>query len=257
MKTIKLLFVSLGLAAFALAQGPAGPNVSLRSGTVAATSLVCNDASVGSVYTVSTAAGLTNICQQTSAGVYAWVPLQNSSTSGGGTLVVASGKTATISNSLTFAGTDGVTETFPSTSATIARTDAANTFTGVQTLSSAPVLSTSTLTSGAGTITFPTASITVPGTIFTECGASNSCASPSTQSSVMKVAHGIVAFSAATTASVTGITPAFTATTSYTCSIYNPSHNYTWNFTTQTTTGFTLTAGTSNSDSWSWTCVGY
>lgn len=49
------------------------------------------------------------------------------------TLAVADGKTLTSSNTLTLAGTDGTTETFPATSATIARTDAAQTFTGVQT----------------------------------------------------------------------------------------------------------------------------
>ena len=53
----------------------------------------------------------------------------------------ASGKVGTFSNTLTLAGTDGTTMTFPSTSATIARTDAANTFTGVQTMT-APVMST-------------------------------------------------------------------------------------------------------------------
>lgn len=49
------------------------------------------------------------------------------------TLAVADGKTATISNSLTLAGTDTTTMTFPSTSATIARTDAAQSFSGTQT----------------------------------------------------------------------------------------------------------------------------
>lgn len=73
-------------------------------------------------------------------------------------LTVASGKTLTANNSLTLAGTDSTTMTFPTTSATIARTDAAQTFTGVQTFSSAPVLSTNTLTtSGAFTITVPNA----------------------------------------------------------------------------------------------------
>src|SRR6185369_17074740 len=48
--------------------------------------------------------------------------------------LVASGKVLTVSNTLTLAGTDGTTMTFPSTSATIARTDAANTFTGTQTV---------------------------------------------------------------------------------------------------------------------------
>ncbi len=51
-----------------------------------------------------------------------------------GTLTIASGKTLTDNNSLTLAGTDGTTMTFPSTSASIARTDAAQTFTGNQTI---------------------------------------------------------------------------------------------------------------------------
>lgn len=57
-------------------------------------------------------------------------------------LSVVSGKTLTVNNILTIAGTDSTTMTFPSTSATIARTDAANTFTGVQTMT-APVFDTS------------------------------------------------------------------------------------------------------------------
>jgi len=48
--------------------------------------------------------------------------------------VVTSGKKLSASNSLTLVGTDGITITFPSTSATMARTDAANTFTGIQTI---------------------------------------------------------------------------------------------------------------------------
>ncbi len=51
-----------------------------------------------------------------------------------GTLTIANGKTFTVSNTLTLAGTDGTTMTFPATSATLARTDAANTFTGIQTV---------------------------------------------------------------------------------------------------------------------------
>jgi hypothetical protein len=46
---------------------------------------------------------------------------------------VASGKTPTVNNSITLNGTDGKTYTFPTTDATIARTDAAQTFTGTQT----------------------------------------------------------------------------------------------------------------------------
>lgn len=50
------------------------------------------------------------------------------------TLTIANNKTVTVNNTLTLAGTDSTTMTFPATSATIARTDAANTFTGVQTM---------------------------------------------------------------------------------------------------------------------------
>lgn len=75
-----------------------------------------------------------------------------------GTAAIASGKTLTVSNSLTLAGTDSTTMTFPGTSATIARTDAANTFTGVQTMTSAalttPVITTSmTLANGTSPTT--------------------------------------------------------------------------------------------------------
>lgn len=53
----------------------------------------------------------------------------------GATLTIAEGKTLAVNNSLTFAGTDGTTITLPSTSATLARTDAAQTFAGTQTFS--------------------------------------------------------------------------------------------------------------------------
>jgi hypothetical protein len=65
----------------------------------------------------------------------------NTITTGTGTLTIAAGKTLTVSNTLTLAGIDGTTMIFPSTSANIARTDAAQTFTGVQTFSSLPTFS--------------------------------------------------------------------------------------------------------------------
>lgn len=84
------------------------------------------------------------------------------------TLVIADGKTLTasnsitiagvdskaltVNNSLTLAGTDATTMTFPSTSATIARTDAANTFTGHQTIEGV----TSTGATGTGNMVFAT-----------------------------------------------------------------------------------------------------
>ena len=51
------------------------------------------------------------------------------------TLAIADGKTHTVNNSIALSGTDSTTMTFPATSATIARTDAAQTFTGAQTFS--------------------------------------------------------------------------------------------------------------------------
>ena len=52
-----------------------------------------------------------------------------------GTFTLTNGKTFAVTNGLTLSGTDSTTMTFPSTSATIARTDAANTFTGDQSFS--------------------------------------------------------------------------------------------------------------------------
>lgn len=69
----------------------------------------------------------------------------NTFTTGTGVLTIAASKTATFSNTLTLAGTDSTTMTFPSTTATIARTDAANTFTGAST-ASAWVLTSPTIT---------------------------------------------------------------------------------------------------------------
>lgn len=69
----------------------------------------------------------------------------NTITSGTGVLTLGAGKTLTISNTLTLAGTDSTVMTFPTTTATIARTDAANTFTGAST-ASAWVLTSPTIT---------------------------------------------------------------------------------------------------------------
>lgn len=66
----------------------------------------------------------------------------------GATLTIADGKTLTANNSLTLVGTDSTTLTFPTTSATIARTDAAQTFTGVQTFGT-PIATASVATMSA------------------------------------------------------------------------------------------------------------
>ena len=91
------------------------------------------------------------------------------------TLTIADGKTLTANNSVTFAGTDATTMTFPSTSASIARTDAAQTFTGTQTFAGAVVGSVQAL-SGPGAV-----NITTLTTTFTSTGAGNA----------LTLAHGV------------------------------------------------------------------
>jgi hypothetical protein len=83
------------------------------------------------------------------------------------TLAVADGKTFTVSHSLTLAGTDTTTMTFPATSATIARTDAAQTFTGSQTFSNAVIGAVQAL-SGPGAV-----NITTLTTAFTSTATGN------------------------------------------------------------------------------------
>jgi hypothetical protein len=82
----------------------------------------------------------------------------NTFTTGTYTLTGQAGKTLTFNGSITLTGTDAQTYTFPTTTATIARTDAAQTFTGVQTFSSAPVIGSITNT---GLLTLPTVAGTV------------------------------------------------------------------------------------------------
>lgn len=90
----------------------------------------------------------------------------NTFTTGTGVLTIAASKTLTVNNSIALTGTDSTTMTFPTTNATIARTDAAQTFTGIQTFSSAMVLSTGTVTVSGNTITYPGAA----GTLATLAG---------------------------------------------------------------------------------------
>jgi len=100
----------------------------------------------------------------------------NTFTTGTGTLTLGAGKTLTVNNTITFAGTDATVMTFPTTTATIARTDAAQTFTGVQTMTS-PAITTS-ITTGSTSFTAwagATTLLTIGGT-----GASASLFAPST-----------------------------------------------------------------------------
>lgn len=71
------------------------------------------------------------------------------------TLTVANTKVFTVNNSITISGTDSTTMTFPSTSATIARTDAAQTFTGAQTFSNAVIYTNNAITASGNAATVP------------------------------------------------------------------------------------------------------
>jgi hypothetical protein len=83
----------------------------------------------------------------------------NTFTAGTGVLTIAAAKTLTASNSLTLAGTDGTTLTFPATSATIARTDAGQTFTGTNAFGvlTATSINGNTFTTGTGVLTIAAA----------------------------------------------------------------------------------------------------
>lgn len=65
------------------------------------------------------------------------------------TLAGVDAKTLTVNNSLTLAGTDATVMTFPTTSASVARTDAAQTFTGDQTYSGSQIVAGLRATSAA------------------------------------------------------------------------------------------------------------
>jgi len=273
MKKLLTLFI-LG-AAIAAAQS--SPAFGVFQGLAAPTSRPCFDsANVGSIYTQIAPNGLTFACQQNGAsslgaGAFSWVPVAvQASTGTSGTITVAAGKAAAISNSLTFAGTDSTTMTFPTTSATIARTDAANTFTGTQTVGAlvATTVNGNTITTGTGTLTlgtgatatFPATSITVPGTIVNNCGTANAC-SNTVISATSKIVVGVTAVlngASPAIATVTGM-PAFTSASSYVCtanvnSASASTHVLAINYVSSSSVTFTAANG--SSDTVSYICVG-
>ena len=79
------------------------------------------------------------------------------------TLTIADGKTLAVNNSITLAGTDATVMTFPSTSATLARTDAAQSFTGNQTFNAGVIGAVQSL-SGPGAVNVTQLTTAVSGT---------------------------------------------------------------------------------------------
>lgn len=112
----------------------------------------------GSTLTIADGKTLTSNISATFSGSDNTITLNGSptlsglTTIGSGTLALGT-KNLTVSNSLTLAGTDSTTMTFPSTSATIARTDAGQTFTGTQVIGGISFAATNAITGGAGNMT--------------------------------------------------------------------------------------------------------
>ncbi len=126
------------------------------SGTVTSVSVVTANGVSGSVATATTTPAIT----LTLGAITPTTVNGNTFTTGTGVLTLSAGKTLTVSNTITLAGTDSTVMTFPTTSATIARTDSAQTFTGVQTMTS-PALTTPAITglaTGTGVASAATAS---------------------------------------------------------------------------------------------------
>lgn len=217
---LKVFALFLLVAACALAQPVPNPNFTTGSGAPDVGK--CGDqVNIFSVYiqTQDPANGFSGpyFCLQTGAGslgagAYSWKAMATQpATPTTGTVSVANGKAAVISNSLTFAGTDSTTMTFPSTSGTVVTLAATQTLTN-KTLT-APVIATITNT---GTVTLPTTTAGVPVALF--CGAttgSTTCAN--TSGGATARVFGGIATLASNTAVISSISPAFTSTSTFVC----------------------------------------
>jgi hypothetical protein len=126
---------------------------------------------------------------------------------------VATGKKLTVNNSLTLAGTDATTMTFPTTNATIARTDAAQTFTGVQTMTS-PALTTPVINgtpTGTGVATAGTAN-----TLVLRDGSGNIV------NSITETTTALGTIGAAVTLTLAGMVQTATLTSNTPCTVTMP-----------------------------------
>ncbi len=146
----------------------------------------------------------------------------NTFTTGTGTLTIGAGKTLTVNNSLILAGTDSTTMTFPGTSATIARTDAANTFTGTQTIGAlvATTFNGNTFTTGTGTLTIAAAKTLTASNSLTLAGTDTTTMTFPTTSATIARTDAANTFTGVQTMTSPAITPpAFTGAFSGTYSL--------------------------------------
>ena len=181
-------------------------------------------AQVGNMWNqIGNSSNVSYICEQTGTAAngaqptFGWVPIQLQPVGSGttGTISVANGKAATISNSLTIAGTDGTISTLPAVSSGITAAYFCGTTTG------------------------------------------NAACSNTATGGTARVIGGIATL-ASNTAVISGISPAFTSTSSYACvandltTRANPVQ-----VENTSTSSITITNTTGASDVINWICVGF
>ena len=163
------------IAAGTLAAARGGTGVS-NTGTITLGGNLTTSGAFATTFTMTAATGVTFPTTGTLATLAGSEALTNKTlngntfTAGTYTLTGVAGKTLTFNKSLTLEGTDSTTMTFPTTSATIARTDAAQTFTGSQTIAAlvGPVTITEAVGTSGLTITGATQTTAIPALSLTQ-----------------------------------------------------------------------------------------
>lgn len=133
---------------------------------------------------------------------------------GTGIVFAAPGKFLTINNTLTFQGTDGTTFTFPATDAALARTDASQSFTGLQTFTdgiTTPAQITSTIATGTAPFvvasTTPVANLSIGGNAAIATTAA-ACSGNAATATALQTARNIDGVSFNGTADILVVAPA-------------------------------------------------
>jgi hypothetical protein len=110
------------------------------------------------------------ICEQTGNGTlptFGWIPFTLSSGTSTGTISVAAGKAAVINNSITLAGTDGVTSTLPAVASGITAAYFCGATTGTTTCANTATGGTARVIAGIATLASNTAVISGISPAFT------------------------------------------------------------------------------------------